>query len=658
LALHHVGQQVAFFDKEDLYSIYTESKAEAYEWRRDYKEYERLADNDLLADLDESLPEVNDGTLSAALFKLPKRIVSSNLQGRAKALDADDAWITELANMQWEKEIVPMQTHRLLFTVSGKTQYVRPRSMVANLLLTLFVKRGEYTGADFIVPQAQDVYLEAGKVSDYDSDVIYWDVYYSKLQVKNMIEQAEEENKEKDGYNKWDVEVLKEILAKKEETERDQNEEHNQKDGKAVKKGGIKFCITFQRGVKAPFYMYHSSYKERPVREWENPDPTGDIPVHYLFCYQDFINPYGTGIVKLAGGTQNVLDYFRQADILATQLGLKRPKMIKGDDSQVDYDSLVYAEDADWIVGNAEVELVELSSGIYQSLPERIQMYKSSLNNLIPMGDTTISATAGDPLQSKTPAGVKQAQASLSIDDEDFKDNLYMTFEAKAKSMINTHFANMQGTDLMKLSDEERDILAKAGLKFPIDEEGNPTNELEVVWEEARATFDFEVEAENDKTKDEEKRLEGLLKVAELKSADPLFDQEMLMSGKKLNMGELYTEVIGLTTDNKKIIEDVSPEDQAMQEQANAAGAVDPNTGQPIAQPAQQPQPTDQPTQGEAMPPDQPPANPETAHLMDQYGVDQPDAEAMLAALEQGFTADEVLQYLSTREQEQPNVQG
>ena len=89
-------------------------------------------------------------------------------------------------------------------------------------------------------------------------------------------------------------------------------------------------------------------------------------------------------------------------------------------------------------------------------------MYKTSLNQLIPTGDTSISAEAGDPQYSKTPAGVKFQQASLSVDDEDFKDKLFITYSAVAKSMINTHFANKQGTDIMQLSETERERIFKS----------------------------------------------------------------------------------------------------------------------------------------------------------------------------------------------------
>lgn len=670
---------MAFFEKDEIYDIYVESKDEARQWREDYHEYERLADNDLIDDLDENLPEVNDGSLAASLFKLPKRIVNSKLEGRAKALDADDAWITELANIEWVNNIIPNANSQAPFHRKWKDAVRKAAIYGGQPIINLFVENGSYTGSDFIVPQAQDVTLEVGKVSDYDSQIIFWDVYYTKQQVRTMIEQAEAEDKEfgdVDGYNKWDIKALKEIVESKQEEDRPSDEEVNKKLDKGVKKSGIHFFIALQRGVEAPFYMFYTGAegskqkkeKVKCVREWSNPDPTGDVPIHYLYCYQDFQNPYGIGIVKLAGGTQNVLDYMRQADVLATQIGIRPPIAVAGNTSTTDFDSLVYAQDALWITGEAEVQKQELANGIYQELPNRISMYKTSLNQLIPTGDTSISSTAGDPNYSKTPAGVKFQAASLSIDDEDFKDNFYMTYAAVSKSMINTHFANMQGEDFMKLSDEERDLLMRAGLDFPVDEMGSPTNDLQVIWDEARATFDFEVDPEADKSKDDEQRLEGLKQVSEF-IKDPAVmqligtGQPLILGTKKIDPGELIAEMIALATDNDKIIQDVTPEDQEamaaedqlmqeeqmaaeeealMQEQAPPEEQLAPQEGLPMELPEQAGEEGGQVSMD--VTPEQAAQNVQL--VMEQMGVDQQTAALILEADRQGFDADEIMSAL------------
>lgn len=627
---------MAFFERDELKSLYTESKDEALEWRRNYDEYERLADNGLMDALDPALPEVNDGSLAAALFKLPKRIVNSKLKGRAKALDVDDAWITELANIYWENKIIPNAKQDAPFHRKWKDAVRKAAIYGGQPIITIFTDHG----SDIIVPYVQDVKLEAGKVSDQASDIIWWDVYYTIKQVKDLLEQAEAESTT-DGYNQWDKEALKIIIAGNFDDEsRDSQEDHNNVDDKDVKQKGVHFCIAFQRGVKAPFYMYHKA-TDSVVREWENPDPTGDIPVHYLYCYQDFNNPYGIGIVKLAGGTQNVLDYMRQADILATQLGLRPPKLIEGNEDDVDEDSLVYEQDANWYSGGAKITRMEMANGVYNQLPARIGMYKTSLNQLIPFGDVGISGSdSGDPNQSKTPAGVKFQQQSLSIDDEDFKDNLYMTYEAVAQSMINTQFANMQGTDLMKLSDDERDLLANAGLEFPVDAEGQPTNELEIIWDEARATFEFEVEAEKDEDAERAEKLEGLIRVAELLASDPTAEQSIMMSGKRVDRGELFSSIIMLTTDNDKIVVDIAPEEMEMMNQQQMAQGLPMGAEQPMEQMPEEPM--DTASQLEV----------DIEAVMQEHGIGREDALDLLELEEEGVPPEEILQGLEEFKQQ------
>ena len=83
---------------ESLFSLYTTDKRDGKEWKKDFPEFERLANNELLPTLDENLPETNDGSLSAALFKLPKRIVPDDLTGSPRALDREDNWIKEFVS--------------------------------------------------------------------------------------------------------------------------------------------------------------------------------------------------------------------------------------------------------------------------------------------------------------------------------------------------------------------------------------------------------------------------------------------------------------------------------------------------------------------------------------------------------------------------------
>jgi hypothetical protein len=444
--------------------------------------------------------------------------------------------------------------------------------------------------------------------------------------------------------------------------ERDPSDSPKQHEGKDVRPKGIKCSIAVQRGKDAPYYMYHKE-TNTTVREWSNPDPTGDVSIHFLYCYQDFINPYGTGIVKLAGGTQNLIDYMRQADVLATQLGIRPPVVIEGAEEDVDVDSMVYAQDALWFTNGIKTSRMEMSNQVYQGLPARLTMYQTSLQKFIPTGDTSASAgDSGDPTQSKTPAGVKLQAANLSIDDEDFKDNLYITYEAVAKSMINTHFANMEGTDLIKLSDDERDLLIKGGLPFEPNEMGELSNQLEVDWDTVRANFNFTVDPEQDKAKDDADKLEGLTRVAELSASDPAFVTDLAAVGKKFNKGELFSEIVQLTSNNDKIITDIAPEEQAEQQQMGGGmPQADPLQEQQLQQNDEKHQ-MDMQLKGEkaqmqAQGAEQPQVNEQEIQanveaIMAEYGVDENTALAALAAEHQGFPAEDVMAHLQSYSQQ------
>ncbi|MCA9312888.1 hypothetical protein KDA08_01010, partial [Candidatus Saccharibacteria bacterium] len=126
-----------------------------------------------------------------------------------------------------------------------------------------------------------------------------------------------------------------------------------------------------------------------------------------------------------------------------------------------------------------------------------------------------------------------------------------------------------------------------------------------------------------------------------LRASDPTLEQSLQMSGKRLNLGELFSEIIKLTAKNDKIIEDISPEDM---EQAQ----IDPATGQPI-------DPMQEPIEGEVVAPEQlpqgqPELDPEDEQelvniqaIAEEYGVSENIASAMREAEMQGAGQKQIM---------------
>jgi hypothetical protein len=133
---------------------------------------------------------------------------------------------------------------------------------------------------------------------------------------------------------------------------------------------------------------------------------------------------------------------------------------------------------------------------------------------------------------------------------------------------------------------------------------------------------------QDSKTKDEEKRLEGLLKIVELRATDPTIEQTLLASGYRLNLGELFGSIINLTTDNDKILEELDPEElEGIQAEQMAQQQMEQEqmaqTGQP-----------------QEVTPEQAQMNVEA--VMQEYGVDQETAAEMLILEEQGNSPEEI----------------
>jgi hypothetical protein len=120
-----------------------------------------------------------------------------------------------------------------------------------------------------------------------------------------------------------------------------------------------------------------------------------------------------------------------------------------------------------------------------------------------------------------------------------------------------------------------------------------------------------------------------------------------MVSGKKIDDGELFASIIQLTTDNDKILIDVSPEDQQAQkeeqlmaeQEAMIQGQEQPVEEAPLEQPVEEPQVSEEDEVEQYV-----------AELMEQYEIDEPEARAMVEAEAQGFSPEEIMAALSRRQ--------
>lgn len=621
-----------------------------------FDEFERLAANKLRSDLPANMPKVNDGSLAALMLETPMRVVPQLQTGTVKATDRDEAWVGELGNVIWNKKIVPNANTQAPFLSKVQTWLYRALIYGAQPAYSFYTMRGEYAGADFTLPYVKDVYLEPGKVSDADSDYIFLKTYYTKLRLQNIIEDARKEARKakEDGVDPmvaWDISALKEILEAGPEGKESENQTRPERDGKGADESYYCLVTCFQRGLDAPFYTFSPKHEGKIVRTSKNTNPCGDMPITFLYAHQDLVNPYGKGQVEISGGTQNVLDYMTQLHVLGTQIGLQPPVKVKGDRSQVDLKSIVYSPRAFWFTGQADVDQVQLQNGMYSQFPNTYGLYKTQLMNLQGTSDATVSGESGNPQYSKTDAGVNMQQERTNAHDNFLRSRVNEAVEKLAKNLINIHMANMHGTEVMKLVDEEAEKLMKAGLIDEDPETGAPsTQEIEVVWENMRGKFEFEVDADSSIAKSDEEQHAKIMEAITLFAERPELAQMLQMTGWKVDLGELVKRdlmTLGIK-DWEKVLTQVTPED--MQAQMGQEMAGQPPVG------GEQLPPEDMPLEEAPMQAPVDEADPDVAVMqqelamtMEQYQTDQQTAAVIMQARREGFGEEEIADYLTQR---------
>lgn len=646
--------------KEELQDAYFEAERVAEDWYAPFDEYERIAGNKLSKTLGKNMPRVNDGSLAASLLETPMQVLPTMQSGKFNSMVRKEAWINEIANIIWKTKIVPNANTQASFFDKEQIALYRALKYGAQPRYNFYVSTDTYTGSDWSLPYIRNVKLEPGKFSVDDCDYVFLDIYYTKLQLKRIIEQQK-----KDKDSTWDVKALKK-LADMAMTDKEMKEQNINERDKKVSSAGIKVTACFNRGVGAPFYMFSKNLGGDCLRTWKNPDPTGDLPITMQYCYETLESPYGIGRVELAGPTQNVLDYMTQAHVLATQIGLQPPKKLSGPTDTANLNSLTFTPDALWQLGNAQIDVVQTASNVYSQFPANFGLYKSQLQTLQGRTDGSVSSESGNPQFSKTSAGVKMQEERTNSQDNYLRNKADTASSKMAEKMMNVHMAMSEGADILDIDAEDVERLVKAGkLDYdPKSPEPAPT-ELPIMYEELKGTFKFEYDPRPEADEDDKNRW---LEIIDMYSANPTLEPAMQQDGWKFNLGEAFKKVINASgaSDSEKVLVQIDPE-----EQMNEETPLDEN-GQPIAPQPEQP-PVD-PMQEQALQqsdekhqmdmqakqvdlqakqqklrPEQPQVNPEGEEMqvtMQEYGIDENMAKAVMEARRQGFEEEEIVKYL------------
>lgn len=636
-----------YLSKDELQESYTEAEKKALDWYKPFDEYERIANNKLSKKLGKNMPRVNDGSLAASLLETPMLVLPSMQPGKFISQGQKKPWLNEIANIIWRDKIVPNASTQATFFDKEQMALYRALKYGAQPRYNFFVSSERYTGSDWSLPYIRNVKLEPGKFSVDDCDYVFLDIYYTKHQLKNIIEQQKDEIKRAKAEGRkpdttWNVDALKR-LADMGMTSKEMEEQNINEREKQVSASGIKVTACFQRGVGAPFYLFSKHLPDKEcLREWKNPDPTGDLPITMQYCYETLESPIGIGRVELAGPTQNVLDYMTQAHVLATQIGLQPPKKLSGAIDQTNLNSLTFTPDAIWQTGTADVDIVQTATSVYSQFPANFGLYKAQLQNLQGRTDGSISSESGDPGFSKTQAGVKMQESRTNAQDNYLRNKADTAAAKMAEKMMNVHMANMSGADILDIAKEDLERLTKAGYFDDNPETPEPSiTELPVIYEELQDTFKFEFDPRPEADEDDKNRWVELINIA---TSNPNLIPAMQASGYEFNLGEAFKKVIAASGADgwDKVLVELNPEDMAAQQMPGEM----PQEG--MEQPTEQMQDPQEPIEVPEQPPATPEQDPEVLQaIMAEYGVDEGGAMAVIEAERQGFSPEEIADFLN-----------
>ena len=626
---------MAHLDKSDIQNAYFEAARVAKDWYAPFNEYERIAGNKISTLIGANMPRVNDGSLAASLLETPMQVLPNLQTGKFTSTTTKKAWVNELANIIWKTKIVPNANTQAAFFDKEQIALYRALKYGVQWRYNFFVSNETYSGSDWSLPYVKNVKLEPGKFSIEDCDYVFMDVYFTKLQLKDIIATAKKEKK-----TTWNVKALEKLVSMSMTSKEMEDQNINEKD-KKVNASGIKATALFHRGIGAPFYLF-STYLENGelIREWKNPDPTGDLPLTAQYCYETLESPVGIGRVELAGPTQNVLDYMTQAHVLATQLGLQPPKKISGAIDNANLKSIVNAPDALWLMGQAQIEPVTLTTGVYGQFPANFGLYKAQLQNLQGRTDGSVSSESGDPGFSKTQAGVKMQETRTNAQDNYLRNKADTASAKMAQKMMNVHMAQMEGADLLDVAEDDIERLTKAGYFDDNRMTPEPSiSEIPIKYEELRESFEFEYDPRPEADEDEKGRW---LEIIDIATSNPNVIPALQMNGYELDLGEAFKRVISASgaDDWEKVLKKLEPEQ----------GMVDPATGQALPPEVMDEPPMEQSMDaGQELPVEgQQELPPELQDAVDMYNVTPEVGMAILEARRQGFDEAEIVEFLQT----------
>lgn len=514
-----------YLTPENIVETYKTSRKYTESLTDTFPEKERIARNKPAEGIPKEYPKTTDGTTAAIIRKTPHRVIQQ--LPTAKVISVNEDWVGVVASFIYTEKILRNANED--YSLLQKCWSVVERFLTFGSCATYapFVERsGEFT-TDLRLIYWGDLSLQPGKLSDTDSNYIFVRSWWQAADIEALIAKQETISKEN---RTWDVEALKKVKDLV-TTKDDKALTPSEKEAQINVHGGVELITGFQRGVGAKQYTFHvfstgSSKQKMPegtiVRTKVNKDPRGEIPVSFAYGDIDGSNPLGRSIIDLVGPLQNLMDTEMQMYQYNRALMLGPPLIKRGafNTNRVKFVPNIIID-----VGSdptANVEPLTIDTSAIANFPANYGLMKSQILNLLSNPDTSISAEIGNPGFSKVPAGIKNMEANVSVDDNYIRKMFETWFERWSETAINLYFAERSGIEELQLDKKTADELRKLADKDKFDLKLlSEDNKIRINYDAATEALKVEVDASTSKVLDENRQLQSLTGLADLLDNSP-----------------------------------------------------------------------------------------------------------------------------------------
>lgn len=442
---------------EKIVEQYTNARNLMVDRFKEWDEAERIADNRPPDGLAEDQEKITDSTISSYIMRKPRELAREIPVGRVSLPDKpeEEDKLSEIlyvnilphANSEGDPLLKYQQMFENCFTYGFSASWA----------FTKF--DGDYYGADFIVLSPRSVIPEPGKKNVFACNYVFVRQSYSKKDLEAIIDKekqlarlyTEDKDSKEEYQEKWNTALLQELIDEGSVGSDDDAKSSTERREKKYS-DEIELIWCFQRGLEADQLVINPNATETDkviIRKIPNPDPRGEMPIDFMVIDSSLRRQTGRSIIDFVGDTHRLLERQLARYEFNQDLRAQPPIGIGGDLTDMDIESFVMEPRAWWMLGsnpNNRVEPIKISNND-NFLANDYGVLKGQMLNIADNGDTSISATAGDPGRSKTPMGIRSQNATIENSDSHAKRRGEDWFSRLAETLLNLHIAGNSGKE-------------------------------------------------------------------------------------------------------------------------------------------------------------------------------------------------------------------